>query len=92
MEAQGIPSRRATERAAGKAVIDALPPNTARSRVLGLTASAEFIGLSVNTCRRMYAAGTLPRPIKLNTRKYGYQLGTLIDWLEARKKLQAVPA
>jgi len=69
-----------------------LPAEIARQRVLGIAASAEFIGVSINTCRRMYESGTLPRPIPLNARKLGYQLGTLLDWLEARKGRNYRPA
>jgi predicted DNA-binding transcriptional regulator AlpA len=68
------------------AELASLPDNISRKRVLSIEASAEFIGVSINTCRRMYGAGTLPRPVPLNARKLGYQVGTLIDWLEARKK------
>jgi predicted DNA-binding transcriptional regulator AlpA len=68
------------------AELAALPDDISRKRVLSIEASAEFIGVSVNTCRRMYGSGTLPRPVPLNSRKLGYQVGTLIDWLEARKR------
>jgi len=65
--------------------IASLPDSLARKRILSIEASAQFIGVSTNTCRRMYAAGTLPRPIPLNARKLGFQVGTLVDWLETRK-------
>jgi predicted DNA-binding transcriptional regulator AlpA len=69
------------------AEIASLPVELATRRVLSIEASAEFIGVSVNTCRRMYESGTLPKPISLNSRKLGYQVCTLIDWLEVRKKM-----
>jgi predicted DNA-binding transcriptional regulator AlpA len=69
------------------AEISSLPIELASRRVLSIEATAEFIGVSVNTCRRMYEAGTLPKPIPLNARKLGYQVGTLIEWLEDRKKM-----
>ena len=47
------------------------PDAISRKRVLSIEASAEFIGVSINTCRRMYNAGTLPKPIPLNARKLG---------------------
>ena len=68
------------------------PDAISRKRVLSIEASAEFIGVSINTCRRMYNAGTLPKPIPINLRKLGYQVGTLIDWLDARKKPAVVQA
>lgn len=64
--------------------IDTLPPELARHRVLDTAEAAAFCRLSVPHWRRMYRAGTAPKPIRLSERKYGWRAGDLVDWLERR--------
>ena len=64
--------------------LDHLPPDLARHRVLDTAESAAFCKLSVPHWRRLYRAGHVPRPLKLGTRKLGWRLGDLIEWLGER--------
>jgi prophage regulatory protein len=67
-------------------VIDNLTPDLARHRILGASEAAKFWGVSLPTWRRFYRVGSVPKPIKLGERKLGWQLGILIEALEARSK------
>lgn len=66
--------------------LNALPPDTARSRVLGTKAAAAFVDLSVPTLRRLRALNTIPAPIQLSERRIGWRIGDLTDWVDARAK------
>ena len=61
-----------------------LPPDIARQRVLDERTAAEFIGLSHMTLERMRKLGSAPRHITLSTRRLGYRVCDLLDWLDAR--------
>lgn len=61
-----------------------LPPDIARQRVLDERTAADFIGLSHMTLERMRKLGTAPRHIPLSTRRLGYRVCDLLDWLDAR--------
>jgi predicted DNA-binding transcriptional regulator AlpA len=61
-----------------------LPSDIARQRVLDERTAADFIGLSHMTLERMRKLGTAPRHITLSTRRLGYRVCDLLDWLDAR--------
>ncbi len=63
----------------------ALPPELARRRILNTDEAAAFCGMSVVSWRRGYKAGTVPAPIKISARRYGWPVGDLIDWQEAKR-------
>lgn len=67
-------------------LLDRLPPEIVRNRVLGTDDSAAFCGISVPHWRRMYRKGLVPAPLKLGTRKLGWRVGDLIEWLEGRAR------
>jgi predicted DNA-binding transcriptional regulator AlpA len=64
--------------------LGALPPEHSRHRILDVKQTAEFIGQSIPNLRRLYRENKMPQPLKLSSRKLGFRLGDLIDWLEAR--------
>jgi predicted DNA-binding transcriptional regulator AlpA len=66
------------------ATLDALPPEIARHRVLGTRDACDFVGLSIPEWRRMRRDGEAPSPIMLGSKKQGWRIGDLIDWLESR--------
>ncbi len=48
------------------------------------SATAEIIGVSKPTLRRMVDRGEGPRRLKLSTRRVGYRLSDLEQWLSGR--------
>jgi len=64
--------------------IDKLPPDIARHRVLATKEAAQFCGYSVFQWREFYRSGHVPPPIKLSARKYGWKVGDLIRWIDAK--------
>lgn len=64
--------------------VSTLPPEIARSRVLCTADAAAYCAISVSHWRRLYRAGLIPAPVKLGTRKLGWRLGDLVDWLDER--------
>jgi len=49
---------------------------------------AQLLGVSTATLYRMALAGQLPAPIRVSTRRIGWQTGALLDWL-AKKQAAA---
>jgi predicted DNA-binding transcriptional regulator AlpA len=54
----------------------------ARRRLLDTAEAAEFCKLSIPHWRRLYRAGKVPSPVRLSTRKYGWRLGDLVDFID----------
>ena len=52
--------------------------------VIAESATAVIIGVSTATLRRMVERGEGPRRLKLSTRRVGYRLSDLEDWLRSR--------
>lgn len=67
-----------------------LPPELGKHRVLTTHQTSEFVGLSVAELRRMQRDGDFPAPLQLGSRKHGWRLGTLIDWISSREQVKAV--
>ena len=65
-------------------VIDTLPEILARQRILNSAEAAQFIGLGIDRFRQLYRVGLAPKPILIGERKFGWKLGTLIDWIDER--------
>jgi predicted DNA-binding transcriptional regulator AlpA len=61
--------------------LEHLPAHLARHRVLSTAEAAAFCGFSDPHWRRLYRTGRAPPPIQQSLRKYGWQVGTLIDHL-----------
>ena len=83
-------TRSNTSQAAAKRVpkaaprsFDHLPSDVTRRRILDTAEAAEFCKLSIPHWRRLYRTGKVPKPIRLSTRKYGWRLGDLIDFIDA---------
>lgn len=70
--------------------VNSLPVELTKNRILDSAKASEFVGISLPHWRRMYRAGTAPKPILLGERKYGWRLGDLIDWLDAKANSQKV--
>jgi excisionase family DNA binding protein len=58
--------------------------NLIRRRILSMRQAAELLGLSVPHLRRLVRNGSIPTPIKIGTRKLGWQAGVLFDFVEAK--------
>ena len=63
---------------------DHLPPDFARRRLLDTAEAAEFCKLSIPHWRRLYRSGKVPKPVRLSARKYGWRVGDLLDFIDAR--------
>jgi prophage regulatory protein len=59
-----------------------LPADMARRRLLDTAEAAEFCKLSIPHWRRLYRAGKVPKPVRLSSRKYGWRLGDLVDFID----------
>jgi predicted DNA-binding transcriptional regulator AlpA len=78
------PAPKIAQKSAAPTTLDYLPPDMARRRILDTAEAAEFCKLSVPHWRRLYRTGKVPRPVRLSLRKYGWRLGDLIDFIDAR--------
>jgi predicted DNA-binding transcriptional regulator AlpA len=63
--------------------VNQLPAELARHRVLDTAQSAAFCNFSVPHWRRLYRAGKVPPRVRLSSRKYGWRIGDLIDFIAA---------
>lgn len=77
-EVRGLVPRR------GTGTLDFLPPELARSRILGSADAAAFWGVSLPHWRRLYRLNQVPEPIRLSERRLGWRIGDLIDALATR--------
>ena len=75
----------AEREAAITATLANLPSDLGRNRILDAATASEFWGVSLAHWRRMYRAGTVPKPIKIGERKLGWRVGALVDALKARE-------
>jgi predicted DNA-binding transcriptional regulator AlpA len=64
--------------------LEGLPAELARHRILTTTETLEFVKISPAEWRKLRAAGKAPRPVMLGTRKQGWRIGDLIDWVSSR--------
>jgi predicted DNA-binding transcriptional regulator AlpA len=64
--------------------LESLPPDISRHRILDTKSACAFVGVSVANWRRLRTLGQAPAPIRIGSKKQGYRLGDLIDWIEAR--------
>jgi len=69
--------------------LDTLPNDLARHRVLDTRETCEFVSVSVAQWRRMRANAETPAPILLGSKKHGWRLGDLIDWIQSRSQKAA---
>jgi predicted DNA-binding transcriptional regulator AlpA len=65
--------------------LDQLPADVVRHRVLDTAEAAEFCKFSVAHWRRLHRSNQVPSPVRLSTRKYGWRIGDLVEWIEARR-------
>lgn len=66
--------------------------NFDRARVINRREAAALLGVSIATLHRMVLARHLPSPIRLSTRRIGWQVGALHDWLAAQQTKPPVAA
>ncbi len=52
-------------------MLDTLPPELGRHRILTTSLTSEFVGLSVAELRRMQRDGDFPAPLQIGSRKHG---------------------
>ncbi len=62
-----------------------LPLGLDSSRILSAKQTAEILGLSICTVRRLHWAGKLPAPIRLSTRRIGWKVADLLAFVDARR-------
>jgi prophage regulatory protein len=62
-----------------------LPADLGRHAVLNTAQAAEFLNFSIPHFRRLYRSGAVPAPIQLSSRKLGWRVTTLIEWLASRQ-------
>lgn len=65
-------------------IVDQLPQDFARNRVVGSDEAARFLGFSIAHFRRLYRRRVVPSPIKISDRKYGWRVGDLADFAASR--------
>ncbi len=61
-----------------------IPAELAGYRILGTKQSAEFCGFSQEYWRRLHRDGKTPPAVMIGKRKFGWRIGALIEWQEAR--------
>ena len=74
------------------ATLDALPPEIARHRVLATRDACEFVGVSISEWRELRIRGEAPAPIMIGSKKQGFRVGDLIDWIASRERSQQTAA
>jgi predicted DNA-binding transcriptional regulator AlpA len=63
-------------------VLDTLPAELTRHRILSAAQAAQLWGVSLPHWRRLYRLGKVPAPIHIGERKLGWRAGDLIDALD----------
>ena len=66
-----------------------LPDSLNDQRVLDARQSAELIGVSIATFRRLGWAGKLPPSIQVSDRRLGWRVSDLRQWLTSRQTAAA---
>lgn len=56
----------------------------ALSRIVGTAEAAAYCGFGVQHWRHLVREGKAPAPVKLNARRFGWKMGTLIAFNDAR--------
>ena len=77
-------SAQPSPREAKRVTLGHLPSDVTRRRILDTAEAAAFCRISVPHWRRLYRAGKVPKPLRLSTRKYGWRLGDLLDFIDER--------
>jgi predicted DNA-binding transcriptional regulator AlpA len=62
-----------------------LPADITRHTVLNTAQAAAFLNFSIPHFRRLYRNGVVPAPIQLSTRKLGWRVTDLINWVATRQ-------
>jgi prophage regulatory protein len=65
-------------------VLDSLPPELTRQRIVGAAEAATFNNVSLSHWRRLYRTGKTPKAVMVGERKLGWRIGDLIDHLTAK--------
>jgi predicted DNA-binding transcriptional regulator AlpA len=66
-----------------------LPASLNRDRVLDSEQASHFLEISLVHFRRLYRAKRVPSPIMIGYRKYGWQVGVLVDFVAAKTEKAA---
>lgn len=70
-------------------LLDTLPADLGRHRILDTKKTCEFVSVSIAQWRRMRSPGETPVPIMIGSKKMGWRLGDLIDWIASRSQAKA---
>ena len=62
-----------------------LPPDLKHNRLVGAEPAAAMLGYSVAHFRRLYRAGKIPAPVKINGRKVGWPASVLQNLVTSRQ-------
>jgi predicted DNA-binding transcriptional regulator AlpA len=72
---------------------DQLSAEISLYKILSTAEAAAFLNFSVPHFRRLYRSCGVPAPMQLSTRKLGWKIGDLIDWVTARQsRLASTPS
>ena len=72
------------------AALKNLPDDVLRHRILDSAETAAFLGRGVYEIRRLHRAGKMPPAVRIDGRRLGWPVGTLIAWIESKtEKAQA---
>jgi predicted DNA-binding transcriptional regulator AlpA len=74
---------------AAKSIVDSLPAGLSRNHILPTEDTCKFVGVSKAHWRRLGVERQTPAAIMIGSRRKGWRIGDLIDWLESRS--QAAP-
>lgn len=72
--------------------LDDLPIELARRRIFTTEETCKFLGISVAQWRRLRDLSEAPLPVMLGTKKQGWRLGDLVDYVDSKTvDLETVP-
>jgi len=66
-----------------------IPEQIIEKRILRTPEAAEYIGLTASTLEKMRLHGDGPGFIRLTKKAVGYDIKTLDNWIDSRKKLRS---
>jgi predicted DNA-binding transcriptional regulator AlpA len=69
--------------------LDSLPAEIGRHRILDTAETCQFVSVSVAQWRRMRSLGETPAAIMIGSKKMGWRVGDLVDWIASRSQAKA---
>ena len=62
-----------------------LPTDLIHDRIVNTFEAAAFVGFSQSHFRALVRTGRAPAPLRLSTRKLGWRISTLREWVAAKE-------